>query len=72
MKDNVGPIGVLEEKSEWSYSEVINEGVVAENIWGEIADDQMQREKDLIVDPKRDYLQRNFWPQQKPRLEMVE
>ena len=47
IKDNVCPIGVLEEKSEWSYSEVINEGVVAENIWGEIADDQMQREKDL-------------------------
>jgi len=32
----------------------------------------MQREKDLIVDPKREYLQRNFWPQQKPRPEMVE
>ena len=72
MKDNVCPIGVLGEKSEWSHSEVTNEGVVAENIWGEIADDQMQREKDLIADPKRDYLQRNFWPQRKPRPEMVE
>lgn len=51
----------FERKSEWSHSEVINEGVVAENIWGEIADDQMQREKTLIVDPKkRAALQRNL------------
>lgn len=41
MKDSVCPIGVLEEESEWNHSEVTHEEVVAENVWGEIADKQM-------------------------------
>ena len=53
MKDNVCPIGVLEEENEWNHSEVTHEGVVAEHILGEIADKQMQREKDLTVDLKK-------------------
>lgn len=73
MKDNVSLIGVLEEENEWNHNEAIHEEVVAENILGKIADKQMQREKDFFSRPEKKYhLQRNFWPQQKPRPEMLE
>lgn len=69
MKDNICPMGVLEEESKWDHSEEIYEEIVAEKSpWGNCRTSKEKRKRPYNrCEKKTDYLQRNFWPQQKSR-----